>query len=848
MRVLKSLAAFVTFFVVVAFALGVCGLYLAATGRSLPILRTLLGRLGTVIEGQRTEQLELDVHVRPTDRHLAATARLAVRAERAGRQRLYFLLGGGLHVRRVWAEAADGTPTPLPHYRLWLLTAVELPAPLGAGEATRIGIEYAGNPTAGGLGGGSAVFDADEVILQTGHFWFPADLHSFVTADVSVTLPAALTLAHNGREVERTRRGDAATIRWTTPRPVPGLALVAGRYAVSTRSAEDRVYRALRPADIQLDPERLLSAAAASEAFFAARLGPSQFPATTLVVTRAVRRAFHDGTGLIVIPPPYFTRGDYGFLTIAHEVAHHWWGATVAERWLHPGTGGEFIVEGFAEGFAWLAVEAELGEGALLAVLERSLYDPAHARSLAELSVLDNEFDPRARPSIYQKGAFAVRMLHRQMGAERFFSTARAFIEQFRYRQATDRDLEAVVAAAGSKDLKAFFAAWVRGNDAFELSLDPRDGGADVRNHGTAPPPEPLELWRLGPSGDGTIESVALGSRVTLGGAARLVIDPHLVAADMYRHNNVLPRRANPRAVAANARGQVFAVFGEPYPWAPATVEHLDAGGRTVHAWAFDGGLEREPVWSADGTRVVAVEAEREGRVTAVALHPSDGSRQGLGRDAAVTAAADATFVARGDRLLRLAGGHTDLVVQHAGRTCAEPVASPDGTRIAYAVRDTREMELRVVGADGSHDRLLLAAPAAEVAWRWAVDGTRLFAVLPGDWDWQVWELPLNGAPRALIREAAAIPDLAVAPDGRIAVVAAPAIDPARVQHEVFVLDPAAGAVRRFDLGGHSAHRVAWLDADTLLVVTSDPAALVVPRHRELRRLRLSDGGLGAFP
>ena len=81
----------------------------------------------------------------------------------------------------------------------------------------------------------------------------------------------------------------------------------------------------------------------------AGHFGPSGFASATLFVPRRLARAFNDGSGLMGMPPRYFHDGRYGYETLAHELAHNWWGATVAERWLAPGTGGEWIVEGFAQ-------------------------------------------------------------------------------------------------------------------------------------------------------------------------------------------------------------------------------------------------------------------------------------------------------------------------------------------------------------------------------------------------------------------------------------------------------------------------------------------------------------------
>jgi tricorn protease-like protein len=159
-------------------------------------------------------------------------------------------------------------------------------------------------------------------------------------------------------------------------------------------------------------------------------------------------------------------------------------------------------------------------------------------------------------------------------------------------------------------------------------------------------------------------------------------------------------------------------------------------------------------------------------------------------------------------------------------------------------------MELRVVRLDGEDDRFLLSWAPCEVEWVWAPDGSGLFAVLAGDWDWQLWEIPLDdGSPRALVREAAAIGGVAAAPDGRrVAIAAAADLNYGRERREVFVIDLETAVVRRFNVDSWFAHDVAWLDDVSLLVVASDPVTAAVPRRRELRRLVLPEGRTERFP
>lgn len=851
MRVARSLLAFVFFLATVAVVACVLGGTLGITGRSMPLLRALAGRLAEVMEGQQVEQLELSAQLRPQARELQATARLEVRSTRPGRRHLYFLLRDGLTLERVWYEKPDGSTEPLAWHRLWLVTAVALPRPLAEGERIRIGFQYGGDPRASIRPMGSGFVHADEAVLNADDLWYPSDLQGFFHATVEVTAPASLTIVHNGRETSRERRGESETVRWSTSRPIAGLALVAGRFRESSGEVDGRRQRVLLPEDVLLDGERLVAQLSASERVLSERYGPSGFAETTLFVSRGLERGFHDGSGLIGLPAHAFRHGDYGLVAIAHEVAHGWWGATVAAKWLQPESGGQWIVEGFATLSSWLVARSELGEAALQRLLEQSFFDPTRAGTLQSMTVLDNAFDPTTREAIYNKGGTVAFMLQQLVGEEVFFSSTRAFVERFRLQRATADDLRKILEDATKIDLGPFWTAWLRSDAALDLSLDPKDGGVVVRNYGTAPPPAALDLWRFVSGEEPERQTIAPDGSTPLGNVERLVLDPMARAADMYRHNNVFPRRPNPRAVTASARGELAVVYGEPYAWAPASVAHLDGRGSVLHTWEFDRGLAGEPEWSGDGTRLLAVAAGRGGPPELLALNAGDGSRQRIGHETSATALPGGFAVVRGSRLMRTGTDEKETVLaRHAGGCIHALLASPQGDRIAYAVQSGRELDLRVVGADGSDARLLLTTHPSEVRWRWSPDGSRLFAVLAGDWDWQLWELPVDASPpRNLANEAAAIADLAVSADGeRLAIVAAPTVDFGAERREVFVIDRATARSDRFNLGGRNAHGLAWLGADALLVVVSDPTYRIVPAERELRKLALTDGSLAEFP
>ncbi|MBX3025039.1 PD40 domain-containing protein [bacterium] len=822
------------------------GLYLAAHGRNLPLLRSVVGLVGRAVAGQRTTALVTHVDLRPAAGTLSGDATLTVTADADGRQRLYFLLNDGLRLRDAWQDGDGGVRAPVTTLRLGPLVIVQLARPLAAQESARVVLAYGGAIIApGGLTGSGTVFEADDVVLAPPDLWYPTDLQGAFDADVEVRLPADLTLAHNGREQHRIVDGSAARVRFTSERPVAGLALIAGRYTARQREDEGRRFRVLLPAGSELDAETLLESMVVAERGLARHYGASGFAGATLAVPRRLRRAFNDGSGLLAIPPRYFSDGRYGYQTVAHELAHNWWGATVAERWLTPGSGGEWIVEGFAQFSAWRAVGERFGEAALVRCLVDNFFDPDTTGALAQASVLDNGLDPGARATIYQKGGYVTYLLAQQLG-DGFDLAARALLDRYRYRAADDAALQAVFAETTQQDLAPFFAAWVRSNASIDLALEPQEGSALVRNLRAGPPPEQIALWRGGGSGEVERAGTAVGESIADVGAQRLLLDPLCAAPDMFRSNNVLPRADTPRHVAAAAHGQLLVVDGEPQPWEPATVRVIDDAGKILHTWAIDGGLEGEPTWSADGSRIIAVESGRAGEPTLVALRLGDGGRQTLGHDRLAAADGDGTVVARGGRLLRLGAGRGRgaLLIDHPDARIGALLPAPNGGGLAYTVIRGTDMELRLLPTGAAESRILFSWPAATPVWTWAPDGSRLFVALPGDWDWQLWELPVDGRePRRLVHEAARLTAIAASPDGaRVAVVAQAEVNEPDARSELFVFDLGSNDLRRFDEAATTFIDAAWLSDSSLAVVTAPASDPSIPRARRLEKLSLADG------
>ena len=852
-----TLAALALSALVVAASLA---LYLSVTGKSLPLLRTLARQAGMLVTAQHTDHLALDLLLSPADGRLAGTATLSVRSLDAGRQRFYFLLNNALHLRSVTATTADTPSRSVAAYQLWLLTVVDLDAPIAKDATVELAFDYDGMPATGLFSLGSNRLDLKEVLLNVDSFWFPNDAHSFFTADVTVTLPTDLTIVQNGTPATRIQRGDIQVVHWLSERPIAGLALVAGAYTASQLESGEVTYRVYLPPSVQLDADRVLKMMRDTTETLTDHYGSAGYRTVTLFVSRALRRGFNDGSGLMGLSLRYFRAGDYGFALVAHEIAHNWWGSTVAAKWLSPGSGGEWLVEGFAEFSSLVATEAAYGTEALTRRLATEFFDPARQVAIADMSVIDNALaEATARDTIYRKGAYVAMMLRRTLGDDTYFTGLRQFLERFRYQQATDRDLQETLEGACGQKLDAFFTDWVRSDHLADLALDAgTQNELSVANLGNAAVPGGIELWTYQKGGgDPTRTTVHVGDKIALRADTDfLVLDPLLAWADVQRQNNRYPRRNDPVYVSASSKGDLAVTRGDAFPWVRAAVSSADTTGGTRHSWDLNRGVAAPPAWSTDGTRIVVSYADVDELLPAIVTLATDGPQRTVGRGTAPAASDGTIFAAQHDRIVRISATATGdsretVIVQRRGETLDLPLPSPDGSHLVYSAARGNHLALRIVDRSGADDRLLSAWDRDRTLYRWSADGTRLYAVVGGNWDWQIWEIPLDREPvRVLAHDAAAIGDLALSPDGtQLAFTAAPALDYPTNRRQLYVLTLANRSVRSIDVPDADLGGFAWTDAGTIIAVAADTERTwTLPLSRRLKRINVVDGSAEDLP
>jgi aminopeptidase N len=354
--------------------------------------------------------------------------------------------------------------------RTWELVLQPRPK-LKAGTTVDVVVEYGGSTTRprdieGFLYGWVTTRDGSMVVNEpeAAMTWFPANDHPSdkATYDYEITVPEGSVAVANGLPARSPETADGRTTwYWHATDPmasylatasVGGFEQRATRYSSGGVPVLDFVDTdvtgsslATTNASLALEPEMIDT--------FADLFGPYPFEAFgSIVDDDSVGYALETQTR-----PVYSRRAGEG--TVAHELAHHWFGDSVSpQRWQDI-----WLNEGWATYASWLWSEHRGGPTAQEQFDD--WYSIPASSGYWSFQIGDPGPDGLFADQVYDRGAATLHALRTVVGDDDFFAGARLWLDRYRGSTGTSEDFQAVYEEVSGQDLDAFFQTWLYGQE-----------------------------------------------------------------------------------------------------------------------------------------------------------------------------------------------------------------------------------------------------------------------------------------------------------------------------------------------------------------------------------------------
>ncbi len=358
--------------------------------------------------------------------------------------------------------ADDFAPTDGAGHELSITPA----APLAAGEAVDVKVTYSGDPSAESYVGDTYWPSSDHEVVTIGEphiatWWFPANDHPSdkATFDIRITTGRAKEVISNGRLVGREVDGTKATTHWRMAQPMTTYLafFAAGDFKIEKgRARGHRFYNAVSRGlgDAATDRElRKLRKSAGITAWLEDELGDYPFSSTGGIVVDV-----GPGYALENQTRPIYSGGTVTWL-IVHELAHQWFGDSVAvRRWKHI-----WLNEGFATYMEVRYAEAHGGKSTD-AWLHRTYDGRKSSSTYWDIDISDPGagFGNLFAHQVYERGGMTLAALRNVIGKPKFKALLQRWAASNRHGDATVPEFVALAEKMSDKDLGRFFYRWLK--------------------------------------------------------------------------------------------------------------------------------------------------------------------------------------------------------------------------------------------------------------------------------------------------------------------------------------------------------------------------------------------------
>ena len=362
------------------------------------------------------------------------------------------------------AVTVDGQTAQSTHTGAELV--VTPPGGIVRGRRFTVVVSYEGKPEplankALGVGGWLRTKDGAFALgePESASTWYPVNDHPAdkATWALSMTVPDGLEVLSNGVPGPRATANGWTTWRWTESAPMASYlsTVVIGQFRVTTGSHDGKPMITAVPDSLPAKSPAAQSVARTGEIadFLASRFGPYPFDAYGGIVLDDPRVGYALETQSRPVYGNAFFRTGPNPVVIAHELAHQWFGDSVAlSRWQDI-----WLNEGFATYAEWLW-EEHAGQRTVADSFEQAY----------------NGFDWRQPPgdpgadgifgaAVYQRGAMTLYALRQAIGDQAFAALLKSWAAGHRNGNVTTAGFIQAAQKAAGRDLGTLFQAWLFG-------------------------------------------------------------------------------------------------------------------------------------------------------------------------------------------------------------------------------------------------------------------------------------------------------------------------------------------------------------------------------------------------
>ncbi len=335
---------------------------------------------------------------------------------------------------------------------------------LGKGQRFRVVVTYAGIPKPvidpdGSTDGWVPTPDGAVVVNepQGAPTWFPCNdtPADKATYDIAITVPNGSVGISNGDLISYRTTGPTTRWAWRMAQPMSTYLVTAtnGRYDLATGSTAKGVpYITAVAPQLKAKSGPVLAELPAMVDYFSGVYGSYPYSSSGAIVADLPSL----GYALEVQSRPVFSEAP-DELTLAHELAHQWYGDGVTvKRWKDI-----WVAEGFAEFSSWLWSEHTGGPST--AAFFKELY----ATPASDTAYWN---PPSGNPgsggdifstSVYDRGAMTLQALRVKLGDAKFFAVMRGWFQARNGKNATAVEFTQFASRVSGVDLKHFFDVWL---------------------------------------------------------------------------------------------------------------------------------------------------------------------------------------------------------------------------------------------------------------------------------------------------------------------------------------------------------------------------------------------------